>query len=170
MYFSFKMSWDRVPESAFSRGYSWTWTGTHCFAETPRSCLWICHWGQCYCQQYCSMRQSQKTKTKKLWTYKRNTNLKVWMSINKPEAYFQQISQPADQEGVSLLHFCYYKIVLYSLWKHGNPRKIHATPIFIKIPVVSTQETFLVWPRLIWYFYSLYIYHSRQVWNSYPMQ
>lgn len=94
---------------------------------------------------------------------------KVWMSINKPEAALPQISEPADQEGVPLSHCCYLKSVLHSLWKHANPSKIHATSIFVKIPVVSIQENFLVWPSLIPDFYSLYIYHSRQVWNSYPM-
>lgn len=111
-----------------------------------------------------------ESQNKRCVNIRKDTHLEVGMTINKPEAAFPQISGPADQDRGPLLHCCYLKIMLYSLWKHANPSKIHVNSILVKIPVVSIWETFPVWLSLIPDFYSLYIYHSRQVWNSYPMQ
>lgn len=105
MYFSFKMSWDRVPESAFSREYSWTWTGTHCFAETPHSCLWICHWGQCYCHQAAQWDSHRKPKQKDCEDTKGTLIWKCeWVLTNPRHIFNRSLNLQTRRE----FHFCIF--------------------------------------------------------------
>lgn len=92
IYFYFKMSWNGYSELPFSGEYS-----GHRLEPDVVLKLLTTGFEFAISQQRCPVKESQKSRTERVWTHKQDICLKVWMSISN-ETSFTQISKPADQD------------------------------------------------------------------------